>query len=88
MVLDLVTVASSDSDECQIVSDEADDDDDEDPNNSGMHVNDASNIHDADGRVLVNPGHPASDDAIFLASQISACIKPHQVNQFYIMYSY
>ena len=79
---------SSDSDECRIVSDEADEDDeDEDPNNSGMHVNDATNVHDAAGRVLVNPGHPVDDEDIFLAPQIAACIKPHQVNFYFILYS-
>ena len=76
----MITVPSSDSDECRIVSDEPDEEEDEDdPNNSGMHVNDALNVPDASGRVLVNVGRPAQDENIYLCSQLAATIKPHQV---------
>ncbi|KAI5644071.1 hypothetical protein NE865_03982 [Phthorimaea operculella] len=74
--------SSSDSDDCIMLSDsevppspEAE----EDPNNSGLHVNDAYNIPDEQGRVLINIGHPESEEDIFLAPQIARVIKPHQI---------
>ena len=51
----------------------------DDPNNAGLHVDDRLNVPNADGRVLVNVGHPDSDPDIFLAPQIQRMIKPHQV---------
>lgn len=45
----------------------------------GLHVNDAYNIPDEQGRVLINIGHPENDEDIFLAPQIARVIKPHQV---------
>ena len=44
-----------------MVVEEDDDDDDDDPNNSGMHVNDALNTPDDQGRVLVNVHHPRQE---------------------------
>ena len=79
---EVVSIASSDSDECRVISDEEEEGDDEDPCNSGMHVNDALNIRHANGSVLVNTGHPEDDEDIHIASQISALIKPHQVASF------
>ncbi|CAH2075222.1 unnamed protein product, partial [Iphiclides podalirius] len=74
--------SSSDSDDCIMLSDsevppspEAD----EDPANSGLHVNDAYNIPDEQGRVLINIGHPETEGDIFLAPQIARIIKPHQI---------
>ncbi|XP_030023401.2 uncharacterized protein LOC115442500 [Manduca sexta] len=74
--------SSSDSDDCIMLSDsevppspEAE----EDPNNSGLHVNDAYNIPDEQGRVLINIGHPENEEDIFLAPQIARVIKPHQI---------
>ncbi|XP_026328424.1 uncharacterized protein LOC113236525 isoform X3 [Hyposmocoma kahamanoa] len=74
--------STSDSDDCIMLSDsevppspEAEDD----PNNSGLHVNDAYNIPDEQGRVLINIGHPESEEDIFLAPQIARIIKPHQI---------
>ncbi|KAJ2946914.1 hypothetical protein O0L34_g16255 [Tuta absoluta] len=74
--------SSSDSDDCIMLSDsevppspEAE----EDPNNSGLHVNDAYNIPDEQGRVLINIGHPETEEDIFLAPQIARVIKPHQI---------
>ena len=46
---------------------------------SGNHVNDALNQPDSLGRVLVNVGHSPSEPDIFLAPQLSAAVKPHQV---------
>ncbi|XP_075970489.1 uncharacterized protein LOC142972923 isoform X2 [Anticarsia gemmatalis] len=74
--------SSSDSDDCIMLSDsevppspEAE----EDPSNSGLHVNDAYNIPDEQGRVLINIGHPENEEDIFLAPQIARVIKPHQI---------
>lgn len=44
-----------------------------------MHTNDAYNIPDDQGRVLINVGHPENDQDIFLAPQIARVIKPHQI---------
>ena len=70
---DDVTMATQDAD------DDDDDDDDGDIENSGSHVNDALNKRDAMGGVLVNVGHPAAETDIFLAPQLAAIVKPHQV---------
>ena len=51
----------------------------EDPNNSGSHINDACNLKEKDGRVLVNVSHPTSDPDIFLPTNVADHIKPHQV---------
>ncbi|CAH2107450.1 unnamed protein product [Euphydryas editha] len=74
--------SSSDSDDCIMLSDsevppspEADDD----PGNSGLHVNDAYNVPDEQGRVLINIGHAENEEDIFLAPQIARIIKPHQI---------
>jgi RAD54-like protein 2 len=77
---DLIVLQSSDSDECKIISDEAEDEEGgEDPNNSGLHVNDDLNRVDEQGRVLVNVGHPLDEEDVFLAPQLAASVKPHQV---------
>ena len=94
MFADVVEISSSDEDVVMLDSDRDDDDDDEDdepeeeeeeaeeedPNNSGSHVNDAMNLPDAEGRVLVNVGHPLDEPDIFLAPQLSKAVKPHQVH--------
>jgi len=58
---------------------EEEDEDEGDVENSGSHVNDALNQRDAMGGVLVNVGHPASEPDIYLAPQLAAIVKPHQV---------
>ena len=70
---------SSDEDDVLLTKDEDSDVDPEDPNNAGNHINDALNIHDDFGRVLVNIGHPSDEPDIFLAPQIARYIKKHQV---------
>lgn len=50
---------------------------------SGLHVNDAYNIPDEQGRVLINIGHAENEEDIFLAPQIARIIKPHQVCTFF-----
>ena len=67
------------SDEAEVDEDEEEDDEEEDLENSGSHVNDALNQRDAMGGVLVNVGHPANDSEIYLAPQLAAVVKPHQV---------
>lgn len=81
-------VISSDSDECKVVSDDLDEQDDyeEDPQNSGMHVNDALNVRNYNGEVLVNIGHSDVDNDIFLAPQLAATIKPHQIGGVRFLY--
>jgi len=81
-------VINSDSDECKVVDDDIDEQDDyeEDPQNSGMHVNDALNIRNPEGEVLVNVGHPEVDDDIFLAPQLASAIKPHQIGGVRFLY--
>jgi len=82
-------VIKEDPDECKVVSDDVDsteDDDDDDPSNSGMHVNDALNVRNTDGNVLVNVGHPDEDNDIYLAPQLAHCIKPHQIGGVRFMY--
>jgi len=84
-------ISSSDSDENKVsdqsdVIEEDDDDDDDDPNNSGMHVNDALNTPDDQGRVLVNVHHPREDQDIHLAPQLAAAIKPHQIGGVRFLY--
>jgi len=83
---DILSIASSDSDECRVVSVEEDESVAEDPNNSGLHVNDALNVRAADGRVLVNLGHPGVDDDVYLADQLAATIKPHQIGGIRFLY--
>ena len=71
-------------DDTMAVSDE--EEDDEDPNNSGMHVNDALNVRGSDGSVLVNVNHTKTDPDIFLAPQLAEAIKPHQIGGVRFLY--
>ena len=64
------------------------DKDDGDPENSGSHVNDAMNQPDEQGRVLVNVGHPPNEHDIFLAPQLAANVKPHQVSRTLWLWTY
>ena len=93
-------ISSSESDDCKIVQDdhrspvfqdddadvEEDVDEDEDPNNSGLHVNDALNVANAKGEVLVNVGHPDGDRDALLAPQLAAMAKPHQIGGIRFLY--
>ena len=81
---DVVEISSSDDeDDIQVVAsndnDNVDEDSDGETETSGNHDNDALNQRDASGHVLVNIGHPANEPDIFLAPQIAAAVKPHQV---------
>lgn len=44
-----------------LVSDTEEEKEVEDPHNSGMHVDDAQNLPNADGSVLINIRHPDTD---------------------------
>ena len=79
---------SDDSDECRVMSDNVDEEEEEeeDPNNSGMHVNDARNVRNSDGSVLVNVNHTKTDPDIFLAPQLAEAIKPHQIGGVRFLY--
>ena len=99
LYIDVVEISSSEEDEDSdlimmpsdteldeddaVADDDDDDDDDGDVQNSGSHVNDALNKRDAMGGVLVNVGHPATETDIFLAPQLAAVVKPHQVLNYY-----
>lgn len=78
---DIVTIEDSSDDDCILLSDEEElpEDGDDDPQNSGLHVNDAYNVPDDQGRVVINIGHPEGEEDIFLAPQIARIIKPHQI---------
>lgn len=76
-----VEVISSDS-ELEELGDDDDDNDDEvqlDYDNSGAHSEDLQNCCDSQGRVLVNVGHPANEEDIFLSPTLARNVKPHQV---------
>ena len=74
----MITLSSSD-DDCKVVPSEPALEEDDDPDNSGLHVKDELNLPDEQGRVLVNMSHPPEEEDIFLAPQLAAAVKPHQV---------
>jgi len=79
----------SSDDDCILISGDEEEEEeiaDDDSNNSGMHTNDAYNLPDESGRVLVNVGHPGDDPDIFLAPQIARVIKPHQIGGVRFLY--
>lgn len=79
----------SSDDDCILISgDEEEEEDiaDDDSNNSGMHTNDAYNLPDESGRVLINVGHPDNEPDVFLAPQIARVIKPHQIGGVRFLY--
>ncbi|XP_062608287.1 helicase ARIP4-like isoform X3 [Saccostrea cucullata] len=77
---------SSDEEDILMTKDEDNEVDPEDPNNAGSHINDALNVHDDFGRVLVNIGHPSDEPDIFLAPQIARYIKKHQIGGVRFLY--
>ena len=71
-----------DNDVVMVHSDHEDEEEGEgDVNNSGSHINDEMNQPDAQGRVLVNIGHPHDEPDIYLLPQIARVVKPHQVSR-------
>lgn len=80
---DIIELSSGDEDALQISSESADEDADgttSSEESSGAHINDALNLPDAQGRVLVNINHPAEEKDIYLAPQLARAVKPHQVS--------
>merc|ERR1719239_1047561 len=70
----------------EVCQDSSSEEEDEDPNNSGLHVNDALNVPNAKGEVLVNVGHPDGDRDALLAPQLAAMAKPHQIGGIRFLY--
>uniref|UniRef100_A0AAQ6ACE2 RAD54 like 2 n=1 Tax=Amphiprion ocellaris TaxID=80972 RepID=A0AAQ6ACE2_AMPOC len=86
---DVIELSSGDEDALQISSESADEDADGAPGSeesSGAHINDALNLPDAQGRVLVNINHPAEEKDIFLAPQLARAVKPHQIGGIRFLY--
>uniref|UniRef100_A0A8C7XHJ6 RAD54 like 2 n=1 Tax=Oryzias sinensis TaxID=183150 RepID=A0A8C7XHJ6_9TELE len=86
---DVIELSSGDEDTLQISSESAEDDADGVPGSeesSGAHINDALNLPDAQGRVLVNINHPAEEKDIFLAPQLARAVKPHQIGGIRFLY--
>lgn len=78
----------SSDDDCILISGDEEEEDlaDDDTHNSGMHTNDAYNLPDEAGRVLINVGHPDNEPDVFLAPQIARIIKPHQIGGVRFLY--
>lgn len=79
---DIIELSSGDEDAQQISSESADEDADGtngSEESSGAHINDALNLPDAQGQVLVNINHPAEEKDLYLAPQLARAVKPHQV---------
>ncbi|KAM8862617.1 helicase ARIP4-like isoform 1-T6 [Spinachia spinachia] len=53
---------------------------------SGVHGDDALNLPDPQGRVLVNLGHPTAEKDIFLLPQLARAVKPHQIGGIRFLY--
>ncbi|XP_018541314.1 LOW QUALITY PROTEIN: helicase ARIP4 [Lates calcarifer] len=86
---DVIELSSGDEDALQISSESADEDADGtagSEESSGAHINDALNLPDAQGRVLVNINHPAEEKDIYLAPQLARAVKPHQIGGIRFLY--
>lgn len=86
---EVVTIVDSSSeDDCIVLSDDDEEEEeaDEDPHNSGLHVKDAYNVADDQGRVIINIGHPENEPDVFVAPQIARVIKPHQIGGVRFLY--
>uniref|UniRef100_A0A3Q3XCG8 Uncharacterized protein n=1 Tax=Mola mola TaxID=94237 RepID=A0A3Q3XCG8_MOLML len=86
---DVIELSSGDEDALQISSESADEDADGANNSeesSGAHINDALNLPDAQGQVLVNINHPAEEKDLYLAPQLARAVKPHQIGGIRFLY--
>ncbi|XP_053092504.1 helicase ARIP4-like isoform X3 [Pangasianodon hypophthalmus] len=54
---------------------------------SGVHLNDAVNQPDAQGRVLINVNHPEDETDIYLSPQLARIVKPHQIGGIRFLYN-
>lgn len=75
----MIDLSSGEDDAIVHISSESTNEEEE-SESSGVHANDALNQLDAEGRVLVNLNHPATDKDIFLLPQLARAVKPHQVS--------
>ncbi|TKS71380.1 Helicase ARIP4 [Collichthys lucidus] len=86
---DIIELSSGDEDAQQISSESADEDADGtngSEESSGAHINDALNLPDAQGQVLVNINHPAEEKDLYLAPQLARAVKPHQIGGIRFLY--
>ncbi|XP_061640395.1 helicase ARIP4 isoform X1 [Phyllopteryx taeniolatus] len=87
---DIIELSSGDEDALQISSESGDEEDDGGTagtdESSGAHINDALNLPDAQGRVMVNINHPAEEKDIYLAPQLARAVKPHQIGGIRFLY--
>lgn len=86
---DIIELSSGDEDALQISSESADEDADSangSEESSGAHINDALNLPDAQGQVLVNINHPAEEKDLYLAPQLARAVKPHQIGGIRFLY--
>lgn len=83
---DVVTLSSDSEDDCIVLSEDEESEPEEDPTNSGMHTMDRYNAPDEQGRVIVNVGHPETEQDLYLAPQIARIIKPHQIGGIRFLY--
>ncbi|XP_072308465.1 helicase ARIP4 isoform X2 [Eucyclogobius newberryi] len=85
---DVIELSSGDEDSFQISSESTEEDADAtgSEESSGAHINDAVNLPDAQGRVLVNINHPVEEKDIFLAPQLARAVKPHQIGGIRFLY--
>ncbi|XP_026222893.1 helicase ARIP4-like isoform X3 [Anabas testudineus] len=82
---DVIDLSSGEDDTILHVSSESTNEE-EDSEPSGAHANDALNQPDAQGRVLVNLNHPATEEDIFLSPQLAQAVKPHQIGGIRFLY--
>lgn len=86
---DIIELSSGDEDTLQISSESADEEADAargSEESSGAHINDALNLPDALGRVLVNINHPPEEKDVYLAPQLARAVKPHQIGGIRFLY--
>ncbi|TNN84328.1 Helicase ARIP4 [Liparis tanakae] len=86
---DIIELSSGDEDTLQISSESTDEDADgtaASEESSGAHINDAMNLPDAQGQVLVNISHPAEEKDLYLAPQLARAVKPHQIGGIRFLY--
>ncbi|XP_030583540.1 helicase ARIP4-like [Archocentrus centrarchus] len=86
---DVIELSSGDEDALEISSESADEDPDGahgTEESSGAHINDALNMPDSQGRVLVNINHPAEEKDTFLAPLLARVVKPHQIGGIRFLY--
>ncbi|XP_041801164.1 helicase ARIP4-like isoform X2 [Chelmon rostratus] len=82
---DVIDLSSGEDDAIVHISSESTNEEEE-SESSGVHANDALNQLDAEGRVLVNLNHPATDKDIFLLPQLARAVKPHQIGGIRFLY--